>query len=328
MQISHGQQFRGSRTYCRIPHTETKLWKLVLLQHDRTRPIPFVHEVEEFREDGGTTGHGVKLADTSNHDRPGNTTGIAKYCAVYRAICSTVSGVARTIRRRTVGPELYSSQRIAEGARLRDRSKQLLHHSSPIYTPYRCLVQVAQYGSIDCDHILGYRRHGGHGCEEQIQAHFAVLHLDDGHKGLLNRDKLGDVVCAGQLAEDRREVLEEVLQEHEFGHDDEGIDVGFGPMDTQSVAAEEEDFTARNVQRRLRNAFQLASATHKFFDHLLHVGQDLCPAVIAFDGLEGILLGERLDQLLVELVVGWRGRRLGDGCCDAPCWLLLLFHGA
>jgi hypothetical protein len=282
-------------THCRIPHAESKLGQLMLLQHDGPWPLPFVHEVEELGQDGRSAGHGVELAYARNHDSPCDTAGVAKNRAVYRA---------------PVCPELDSAQRISEVAALWYRREQLLDHPSAVHATNGRLFQMAQHRLVDRLQLLGHRRHGGHRRKEQIQAHAAVLHLDDGHVGILDRHELADVFCVGQLPEDRREDLEEVLDKDMLGHDDEGVDVGRWAVNTKGVAAEEEDLTARNVQRRLRNALELAGAADKLLDDFLHVSQHFFSALVTLERLEDIQTSQRLDEVVVEFVVCLSGRRL------------------
>jgi hypothetical protein len=54
----------------------------MVLQHTRPWPVPLVHEGEELGEDGRTAGLGVELTDASDHDGPGDSTGIADDSAV------------------------------------------------------------------------------------------------------------------------------------------------------------------------------------------------------------------------------------------------------
>ena len=63
----------------------------MVFQHDRPRPIPLVHEVKEFGENGRTTGHGIELADASDHNSPSNSSRITKDRTVYAATYVFVS---------------------------------------------------------------------------------------------------------------------------------------------------------------------------------------------------------------------------------------------
>lgn len=194
----------------RVPYAKIQGALLNILQHDGSWERPLAHEPEELCQDGCAAGHRIKLADAGDHNGPSNTSWVPKDSPIYASL---------------VTPELDGSQGVSEAFDLGYRLHKLQSDARSVNAAHSCIVQTAQHGLVDTLKVLWYVRHGRERNEEEIDADFAVLHLNKRNEGFRDRVHLGDVLFIRHVPEDALEVIEVVWQRDMFGRNNERIDV-------------------------------------------------------------------------------------------------------
>lgn len=188
-------------------------------------PLPLADDQEELIHYHGCGSLWVELADAGNQHGPRHTSGET------HNVC--IDGAA-------LGPELDGSQGLSEGASLGDQVKDLIRHTCAVQGTKLGLIQTTQKGRVLQRQVLRQLLLYYPG-EDQIDADAGILEFDDGDEGVGDDGQAGDGVLGGHFDEHPREVLEIVISRNILGGDDEGIDIGSGPINTKAIAAVGED---------------------------------------------------------------------------------------
>ena len=186
---------RRNDTNLWVPHTHLEWTGFYVLQDNRRRPPPTLHQVKEATEYHGACGIRIQLADASDHHRPGNTSWKSHHVTVHRT---------------ALGPEFDSAQCMSERLGLWYQLQYLVRHSCTVDAAQISLVKTTKeivVLQVEVERHLWLLQTS----KDEIDTDAGVFKFHNGHVSVGDRRELFNGTGWRCLFEKLGKVLEEVF---------------------------------------------------------------------------------------------------------------------